>query len=259
MAAGDLGGAHAAGGGLVERVAHGLARGLARRRGAAEVLARPREQRARRLDRRVQAPGDLLVGEAVERAHHEHVALALGQPVDVADQRSRLGAARELVRQLRGHGRHAVELDVADRAGAAAAQLVDARVVREPQQPGARLERDDATAQRGVHAQEHVLQHVVGIVARGVEQSGRLAAQRRAVAFEHDRERLFVACGEAREEGAVLYWSGNGGVQGSGRPASMGQTFRHRLCVVSSSFLTDLLGRRGDSRQGGSTSHAISD
>ena len=84
----------------------------------------------------------------------------------------------------------------------------------EPQQPGARLERDDAAAQRGVHAQEDVLQHVVGIVAGGVQQPRRLAAQRRAVAFEHDRERLFVACGEAREEGAVLYWNGDGGVSG---------------------------------------------
>ena len=162
------------------------------------------------------------------------MALALGQAVDVADQRARLGAAGELVGELRGERGHAVELDVADGARAPAPQLVHARVVDEPQQPGARLERDDATAQGGVHAQEDVLQHVVGIVARRVQQSGRLAAQRRAVAFEHDRERLLVARGEAREEGAVLFWSGDGGDQGSGRPASMWQTFRYRLCVVSS-------------------------
>ena len=149
------------------------------------------------------------------------MALALGQPVDVTDQRARLGAARELVRELRGERGHPVELDVPDGAGAPAAQLVDAGVVDEPQQPGARLERDDAAPQGGVDAQEDVLQHVVGIVARVVEQPGRLATERRAVAFEHGRERLLVTCGEAREEGAVLFWKGDGGDQGSGRPASM--------------------------------------
>ena len=89
-------------------------------------------------------------------------------------------------------------------AGAAAAQLVDARVADEPQQPRAWLHRDDAAAQRGVHAQEDVLQHVLGVVARAVQQPARLAAQSGAVALEHGRERLFVTRGEAREEGAIL-------------------------------------------------------
>ena len=85
-----------------------------------------------------------------------------------------------------------------------AAQLVDAGVVDEPQQPGARLERHDTGAQRRVHAQEDVLQDVLGIVTRGVQQPCRLAAQDGTVAFIHHRERLFVTRGEAREEGAVL-------------------------------------------------------
>ena len=99
---------------------------------------------------------------------------------------------------------HAVELDVADGAGARTAQLVDARVVDEPQQPRARLEGHHPRAHRRVHAQEHVLQHVVGVMPGGVQQPRRLPAQDGAVAFIHDRERLFVTRGEAREEGAVL-------------------------------------------------------
>jgi hypothetical protein len=55
-----------------------------------------------------------------------------------------------------------------------------------------------------MHAQEHVLQHVVGVVPGGVQQPRGLTAQDGAVAFVHDRERLLVARGEAREEGAVL-------------------------------------------------------
>ena len=55
-----------------------------------------------------------------------------------------------------------------------------------------------------MHAQEDVLQHVVGVVPGCVEQPRRLAAQRGAVALIHDRERLLVARGEAGEERAVL-------------------------------------------------------
>jgi hypothetical protein len=76
--------------------------------------------------------------------------------------------------------------------------------VHEPQQPTARLERHHAGAHGGVHAQEDVLQHVVGIVSGRVQQPSRLAAQGGTVAFIHHRERLFVTRGEAREEGAIL-------------------------------------------------------
>ena len=76
--------------------------------------------------------------------------------------------------------------------------------MHEPQQPGARLERHHAAAQRAVDAQEDVLQDVVGVVPGGVEQARRLAAQHGAVAFVHDRERLLVTRGEAGEERAVL-------------------------------------------------------
>ena len=115
----DLARPHARRGGLVERVADGIAGGLARRRGAPEVLARPGEQRAGGLDGRSKPAGDLLVREPVDRAHDQHGALAVRQPVDVAEQRAGLGAARELVRQLRGDRGHAVELDVARSAGSA--------------------------------------------------------------------------------------------------------------------------------------------
>jgi hypothetical protein len=157
----DLARPHARERGLVERGAHGGAGGLARRRRAAQVLARPGQQRAGGLDRRVEPAGDLLVREPVDRAHHQDGALPVRQAVDVAEQRPRLGAAGELVRQLRGERGHAVQLDVAHGAGTAAAQLVHARVVDEPQQPRARLERHDAASQRGVDAQEDVLEDVL--------------------------------------------------------------------------------------------------
>ena len=244
MAAGDLGRAHAGGGGLVERVAHGLARRLARRRGAAEVLRAPA--------RAASGCVSTVVSSRPATSSCESPSSAL----ITSTWRWRSGrrwmspiSARASARRASSSGSCAASAGMPSSSTSPTARVRPRRsssthaLCDEPQQPGARLERDDATAQRGVHAQEDVLQHVVGFVARGVQQSGRLAAQRRAVAFEHDRERLLVACGEAREEGAVLFWSGDGGDQGSGRPASMGQTFRLRLCVVSSSFLTDLLGR----------------
>ena len=101
----DLARPHARRGGLVERIADGVAGGLARRRGAPQVLARPGEQRAGGLDGGASRPGDLLVREPFDRAHDQDGALALRQPVDVAEQRAGLGAAGELVRKQRGDRR----------------------------------------------------------------------------------------------------------------------------------------------------------
>ena len=55
-----------------------------------------------------------------------------------------------------------------------------------------------------MHAEEDVLQHVVGLMARAVQQPRRLALQRPDGGVVHDRQRVLVARREAGEEGAVL-------------------------------------------------------
>src|SRR3954470_21353678 len=70
----------------------------------------------------------------------------------------------DLVGQLRAQRWHARELAVAERAHPRAAQLVDARVAHEPQQPWPGLERYDTGAQGRVHAQEDVLQDVLEVM-----------------------------------------------------------------------------------------------
>jgi 2-polyprenyl-3-methyl-5-hydroxy-6-metoxy-1,4-benzoquinol methylase len=144
------------------------------------------------------------VRQAVDRAQDEHVALAVRQPADVAEQRARLVAPGQLDRRVGLAARQRVELDRLAGAPAPEPQLVDARVLDEPQQPRAQCDRRDAAAQRPVDAQEDVLQDVVGIDPRAVEQPRGMAAQRRPVALEEDRQRLLVAGAEAGEEVAVL-------------------------------------------------------
>ena len=160
------------------------------------------------LDGRVQPARDLLVREPVDRAHHQHATLAVGQAVDVTEQRAGLGAvARARPGQRARCGGHAVELDVTGRRRRrGAAQLVEAGVVDEPQQPGARLQRHHAGAQGAVHAQEHVLQHVVGIVAGCAQHPPRLPAQHGTVALELARATSSPAAKRARSARSSMEW-----------------------------------------------------
>ena len=83
--------------------------------GLAQVRAGAGEQRAGRVDGRVQPDGDLLVREPVQGAHHQHRLLAVGQAVDVAEQRARLGRGRPARRGAAPlTRRERLELHVAD-------------------------------------------------------------------------------------------------------------------------------------------------
>ena len=133
-----------------------------RSRSRARPRPRPRRARRARRGRRSRAPprcggGSRAPGRAAsawsrrscrsrpatsscespsERAHHQHGPLAVGQPVDVAEQRAGLGAVGELVRRQRGAAPGTPSSSTSPtRPGPRAAQLVDARVVDEPQQP----------------------------------------------------------------------------------------------------------------------------
>ena len=85
--------------------------------------------------------------------------------------------------------------------GIGPAQLVDAAVVGDAVEPGAHVHRAVVGAQGAVGAHEHVLQHVLGVLARaGREHLAHVGEQPLAVAVVDDAERLVVAGAEQRDE-----------------------------------------------------------
>ena len=113
--------------------------------------------------------------------------------MDVAEQRTRLGAVDEHFGELAADGRERLELHVTgDAAHAGAAQLVETGVADEAEQPGTGIDRNDATAQGGVRAQVDVLQHIVGVVAAAAQHPRRLPAQHGAMTLELGGERVLV-------------------------------------------------------------------
>ena len=82
-----------------------------------------------------------------------------------------------------------------------AAQVVDAAVVGDAVQPGAQVDVALVGAQRAVGADEDVLQHVLGVLARaGAQHLAHVGEQPLAVAVVDDAERLVAAGAEQREQ-----------------------------------------------------------
>ncbi len=155
--------------------------------GAGEGAAGAVHEAARGDDGQPELGRDLVVGEAVELAPQERVALELGQAGDVVEQGAQRAAALEdrggtvgAVGDLRG----ALELD---RVGAHPRALVQAAVACEPVQPRPQLEHARVALQRAVRAPQRLLHDVLDLVGGDVVQHPpREALERAAVAaIEH--------------------------------------------------------------------------
>ena len=145
------------------------------------------------------ADGEVGVGHAVDLAHQQRGALLLGQPADVLDQaREVLAPLRLLDRVVQRLARHLEDLG---RRRRRAAQVVDAAVVGDPVQPGAQVDLALVGAQRAVGADEHVLHHVLGVLARaGGEHLAHVGEQPLAVAVVDRAERVVAAGAEQGEQ-----------------------------------------------------------
>ena len=162
---------------------------------------RAHEQRLDARHRRLHRLGDLLVGERVHLAQHQRGALGLRQLVDVADEQAELLALVDLVG---GAGAVLGEVDVhrvdADRLGAA--QVVEAAVARDPVQPGPDVDRAVVGEHRVEGGGEHLLQHVLGVLARA-EQVAAEGEQARLVARDERLEGGVVAAAHERDQPLV--------------------------------------------------------
>ncbi len=177
-----------------ELAAHLLAAELARLGGLREGDAGAHEQRLHRGHGGVHRERDLLVGERVDLAQQQRGALGLGQLLDVADQLAEALAAQHLIA-----GGEAVlgEVDVhrvhADRGGAA--QVVERAVARDPVQPRPHVDRALVGEHRVEGGGEHLLQDVLGVLAR-------------AQHVPAEGEQAGVVAREERLEGGVLAAAG---------------------------------------------------
>ena len=113
---------------------------------------------------------ELVVGEAVELAPQERVALQLGQAGEVVEQGAQRAAALDGGRRpvgAVGDPRGALELD---RVGPHPRALVEAAVARQPVQPRPQLEHARVALQRAVRAPQRLLDDVLDLVGRDVVQ-----------------------------------------------------------------------------------------
>ena len=183
-----------------EQVAPDLAAvGVARLLRLDQPDPRPHEQRLHRGHRDVERAGELRVAEPVDLAHQQRRALLLGQPADVGDEPLEVLAPLRLVDRV--EQRLARHLEDLRRRRVRPPQVVDAAVVRDAVEPGAHVDRAAVAAQRPERAHEHVLQHVLGVLARmRREHLAHVREQPLAVAVVEHAERLVGACAEERDE-----------------------------------------------------------
>ena len=177
-------------GDLAELVADLLAGQQPRLGRLGERHAGAHEQRLDRRHRGLHRVGDLLVGERVDLAQQQRGALRLGQVLDVGDEEPELLALVDLVRG----GRAALgQVDVhrVDPDGLGAAQVVQRAVARDPVQPRPHVDRPVVGEHRVERGGEDLLQHVLGVLARGQH-----------VAAERQQPRLVA--GDQRLEGRLI-------------------------------------------------------
>ena len=132
--------------------------------GLDEPEPRAHEQRLDGGHRDVERVGEVGVGHAVDLAHEQRRALLLGQAADVGDQAAQvLAPLRVLERVVQRGARHLEDV----RGGRhRAAQVVDAAVVGDAVEPRAHVDGALVGAQGAERADEDVLQHVLGVLAR---------------------------------------------------------------------------------------------
>ena len=173
--------------------------GVAGLGGLDEPDAGAHQQRLDGGDGDVQRVRQVGVGHAVDLAHQQRRALLLGQVADVGDEPTQVVAALGLLDRV--VQRLARDLEDLGRGRDRPAQMVDAAVVRDAVQPCAHVHLAVVVAQRAVRSHEHVLQHVLGVLARARGQHlAYVREQALPVAVMNDPERLVVARAERRDQ-----------------------------------------------------------
>ena len=173
--------------------------GVARLGGLDEPDPRAHEQRLDGRDGHVERGGEVGVRHAVDLAHQQRRALLLGQAADVGDQPAQVLAALGLLDRVVQR----LARDLEDLGGGRdrAAQVVDAAVVGDAVEPRAHVHLAVVGAQRAVGADEHVLQHVLGVLARaGAQHLAHVGEQPLAIAVVDRPERVVAAAPEQREQ-----------------------------------------------------------
>ncbi len=162
---------------------------------------RAHQQRLDRRDRGLHRLGDLVVGERVDLAQQQRGPLRLRQILDVGDKKPELLAFVDLVRgrepalgQVDVHRVHPDRLR--------AAQVVERAVARDPVQPRPHVDLAVVGQHRVERGGEDLLQHVLGVLARGqhVPAEGQ---QARLVARHQCLEGMVVAPPDQRDETLV--------------------------------------------------------
>ena len=173
-------------------------RRVARLGGSGEADPGPDEQRFDGRDGDVERDGQLGVAEIAQLAHQQRGALLFGQAPDVFDQAAQLLALlRDRERVSGGSGGQLEQFRGRQRRPA---ELVDAAVVGDAVKPGAQRELAVARAQPTVGAHEHILERVLGVLARARQHLAHVREQPLAVAVVDDREGLVVSGSEGGHE-----------------------------------------------------------
>jgi hypothetical protein len=183
--------------GLDELLADQQAGGVTGLGGLGESYTRAHEERLDGADRDPERCGEVGIRHPDELTHEECRALLLREAANVFDQ------AAERLPQVDLHerivDRCAHELKQLRRGRRRAAELVDAAVVSDPEEPGPEGELLVGGAKPGVGAHEHVLEGVLSILAPG-EHLARVCEQPLVVALMDGPEGLVVAGAEERHE-----------------------------------------------------------
>ncbi len=194
--------------GLEQVRAHDLAVARARVTLLDEVEAGAVDEVLRRLRADAELLGERGVGDAVDLAAQQRVALLRGQAREVAEQVADLAAAlddRVGLARL-GRAQHAPVLGVVEvhAVGAHPRELVERAVAREPVEPRAQLDLAVVAAQGAARAQHRLLHDVLGVLGAAAEHLARVALERGVMALVDAPEGGVVAGAEGGDQRLVV-------------------------------------------------------
>ncbi len=166
-----------------------------------ERYPRAHEQRLDARHGRLHRLGDLLIGERIHLAQHQRRPLGLREALDVVDEEAELLALVDLVGRRRAVlGQvdvHRVDADRLD-----LPQVVEAAVARDPVQPRPHVDRAVIVEDRVERGREHLLEHVLGVLA-GPEQVPAEGQQTGVVARDEHLERGAAPAPDQRHQALV--------------------------------------------------------
>ncbi len=139
--------------------------GVTRLRGLYQSHARAYEKRLEGGDSDAKCRGELGVGHPGELSHQQRRALLIGQAADIGDQAAERFALLGLCDRV--VDRRADERDELRRRRTRSAQLVDAAVVGDSEQPRPQRQVRSVGAEAGVRPHEHVLESIFGVLPAG--------------------------------------------------------------------------------------------